>query len=194
MPDAEFAASVSAGLMCGCSVLVAGLGPPRFGARWRLGRWRSPAGGHLRIAACRAWLIAAIDRAGWRETPERLVVFGLAVAASAAAICGSAAPWLAPFGFIAALGGGGLAMASAIERRRRRLAGELVPLLELFTLELSAGGSALSALGSVTVQVEGELAAGLRRMLIASQVSGSQSFEARLLEYSEQIRIPALGT
>ena len=85
-------------------------------------------------------------------------------------------------------------LSSAIARRRARLLGELVPLLELFTLELSGGGSALAALGSVSVQVESELALDLRRMLIASQVAGSVSFEARLLEYSDRLDLPALGT
>jgi pilus assembly protein TadC len=70
----------------------------------------------------------------------------------------------------------------------------LVPLLELFTLELSAGGSAISALGSVTMQVQGELAADLRRMLIASHVVGSSTFESRLVEYSERLDIRAIGS
>jgi Flp pilus assembly protein TadB len=74
------------------------------------------------------------------------------------------------------------------------LSAELVPILELFTLELSGGGSALSALGSVTVQVQGELAVDFRRMLIASQVAGSPSFESRLLEYSDCFQIPALSS
>jgi len=72
--------------------------------------------------------------------------------------------------------------------------GKAVSLLELFTLELSGGGSALAALGSVTIQVDGELAADLRRMLIASQVTGSVSFESRLLDYSERVAIPALAS
>jgi pilus assembly protein TadC len=83
---------------------------------------------------------------------------------------------------------------AAVARRRRRLEGELVPLLELFTLELSGGGSAVSALGSVTMQVQGELAADLRRLLIASQVAGSASFEARLVEYADQVQIHAIGS
>ncbi len=87
-----------------------------------------------------------------------------------------------------------LALQGAIAKRRRRLAGELVPLLELFTLELSGGGSALSALGSVCVQVESGLAIDIRRMLIASQVAGSTPFEARLIEYGEETEIPAIGT
>jgi pilus assembly protein TadC len=64
----------------------------------------------------------------------------------------------------------------------------------LFTLELGGGGSPVSALGSVTLQVQGELAADLRRLLIASQVTGSASFESRLVEYSERLEIPAIGS
>jgi Flp pilus assembly protein TadB len=136
----------------------------------------------------------AIERTGWRESPERVLVVSLALAASLAVVCGAIDPWLAPLGFASGIGLALVVVSSSADRRRRRLASELVPLLELFTLELSAGGSAMSALGSVSVQVDGELAAELRRMLIASQVKGSPSFESRLLEYAERIHIPALAT
>jgi pilus assembly protein TadC len=86
------------------------------------------------------------------------------------------------------------ALRSAIARRRRRIEGELAPLLELFTLELGGGGSALSALGSVAMQVQGDLATDLRRLLIASQLTGSASFESRLVEYSERLESPAIGS
>jgi pilus assembly protein TadC len=81
-----------------------------------------------------------------------------------------------------------------VAQRRRRLEAELVPLLELFSLELGGGGSPVSALGSVTMQVQGELAADLRRLLIASQVAGSTSFESRLVGYKDLARIPAIGS
>jgi pilus assembly protein TadC len=97
-------------------------------------------------------------------------------------------------GIVSGLGLPVLSLKSAIARRRRRLEGELVPLLELFTLELSGGGSAVTALGSVTMQVQGELAADLRRLLIASQVAGSATFETRLIEYSERLQIRAIGS
>ncbi|MGH7765661.1 MAG: type II secretion system F family protein [Candidatus Dormibacteraceae bacterium] len=140
------------------------------------------------------WLSTGIERAGWNESPERVTIMALAFALCLAAGGWAVAPLLAPLGFIAGCAGLLLSLNSAIERRRRRLAGELVPLLELFTLELSGGGSALAALGSVSVQVEGELASDLRRMLIASQVGGSTSFEARLLEYSDRTQISALAS
>jgi Flp pilus assembly protein TadB len=97
-------------------------------------------------------------------------------------------------GILSGLGVPVLALKSAVGRRRRRLEGELVPLLELFTLELSGGGSAMTALGSVTVEVQCQLASDLRRLLIASQVAGSATFEARLIEYSERVEIRAIGT
>jgi Flp pilus assembly protein TadB len=122
------------------------------------------------------------------------VVVAVAIVASLAALCGAIDLWLAPLGLVAGTGFELVVLRSAVERRRRRLAGELVPLLELFTLELSAGGTAMSALGSVSLQVDGELAGEFRGMLIASQIKGSPSFEARLLGYAERIRIPALAT
>jgi len=101
---------------------------------------------------------------------------------------------LAVVGFLSGTGVCALALKSAIAGRRRRLSSELVPLLELFNLELSGGGSALSALGAVTTQVQGELAADLRFLLIASQVASSLSFESRLHTYSERLEIQALGS
>ena len=52
----------------------------------------------------------------------------------------------------------------------------------------------MSALGSVTMQLDGELAAELRRLLIASHVSGSATFESRLREYSDRMSLPALAS
>jgi Flp pilus assembly protein TadB len=156
----------------------------------------------VRIAEARRWLTDAIERAGWRESADRVAILGLAIggclavigAASAAVTPEGGAAVLAPLGFCGGCALPLLALSSAISRRRRRLSAELVPILELFTLELSGGGSALSALGSVTVQVQGELAVDFRRMLIASQVAGSPSFESRLLEYSDCFQIPALSS
>ncbi len=194
MPDALYTAPLAAGLLCGGSVLVAGFGAPGADISRRFRQMGAAAGERLSIAAFRTWLAGAIELAGWQETSERLGVLAVAVAGCLALACGAIGLWLAPLGFAGGLGLCTVALNAAVERRRRRLAGELVPLLELFMLELSAGGSALGALGSVTVQVEGELATSLRRMLIASQVSGSQTFDSRLLEFSQRVRIPALAT
>jgi len=139
-------------------------------------------------------LASELDRAGWRWSTRQVAIGTGALAGSLGMLGLALGLWFFPLGLAAGVFVGLAAIGSSAERRRRRLEGELVPLLELFTLELSGGGSALSALGSVTVQVEGELAFDLRRMLIASQVSGSASFESRLITYSERLRIPALGS
>jgi Flp pilus assembly protein TadB len=194
--------AVAAGGCCAAAVLAAGF--------WRGGpvsvtpllRRRAAFTAVRLIAYARRWLTDAIERASWRESAERVAIFALALggclgvigAGTATAMPKGAAVVLGLLGFCFGCALPLLALSSAIARRRRRLSAELVPILELFTLELSAGGSALSALGSVTVQVEGELAADLRRMLIASQVAGSPSFESRLLEYSDRFEMPALSS
>jgi tight adherence protein C len=203
MPEAlgELAA-VAAGSCCAAAVLAAGFWPggsvPIASLQRRLAAFTAV----LRIADARRWLTDAIERAGWHESAERVVILAFAFggclavigAGSAGAMSRGGAAMLGLLGFCGGCALPLLALSSAITRRRRRLSAELVPILELFTLELSGGGSALSALGSVTVQVQGELAADLRRMLIASQVAGSPSFESRLLEYSERFQIPALSS
>ncbi|HZQ49543.1 MAG TPA: type II secretion system F family protein [Candidatus Dormibacteraeota bacterium] len=145
---------------------------------------------------------AAIDRAGWRETPERIAALTAAVSAVLAALGLSSGIVLgAQTGALVAVAGaacGPIAVAmsvrSAARRRRRRLMRELAPLLELFVLELGGGGSPLSALGSVTMQIDGELAAEIRRLLIASQVTGSATFETRLRAYADLLQIPPLAS
>jgi tight adherence protein C len=154
------------------------------------------------MAGARARLAAEILRAGWRESPERvaaltvissggLAALGLSTVAVFAPVTAAA---LAITGAAVGVAAVAHALRSAVISRRRRLTRELAPLLELFVLELGGGGSAMSALGSVTMQLDGELAAELRRLLIASHVSGSATFEARLREYSERLRIPALAS
>jgi Flp pilus assembly protein TadB len=153
-------------------------------------------------AGARKQLERAIERAGWNEGPERVTAFALALSlclallgvAATSAMPVSNAAVAGAAGFAGGIGICALVLRSAITARRRRLAGELVPLLELLTLELSGGGSALSALGSVTTKVQGELATDLRRLLIAAQVIGSSPFESRLVLYSEHLDIPALAS
>ena len=155
-----------------------------------------------RSRAARAWLAVRIARAGWNETPERLAALSVILASvlGAVGLCtvffaqaGTAAS-IALLGCISGFGAVGIALRSAITRRRRRLTRELAPLLELFVLELGGGGSAMSALGTVTMQIEGELASELRRHLIAAQVTGSASFETRLRDHAERLQIPALAS
>jgi Flp pilus assembly protein TadB len=211
MPEMLFVlGAVLAGALCSSAVLIAPPARPIKGAGPPVGRPlqpstypRQPTWLTVRtIAALRDWLAVNIDRAGWRESPERIAVLSLilAVTASALALSSAAlvpAPTAAVLAVAGAAGGIGtvmIAITSAIARRRNRLSRELAPLLELFILELSGGGSALSALGSVTMQLDGELAAELRRLLIASQVSGSATYEVRLHEYAERLQIPAIAS
>ena len=202
MPDATLAAgAIGAGVLVSTAVLVAcggamsAYGVVRTSVRNTVAR--------IVVArSARARLAVDLDRAGWRESPERICVLAIALAACLAVLGATTISALTTSGAVVVcgtgtLGGLGLpfvALRSAIARRRRRLEGELVPLLELFTLELGGGGSAVSALGSVTMQVQGELAADLRRLLIASHVAVSASFESRLIEYSERLEIPAIGS
>ena len=194
--------SLAAGASCGAALFVACGG--RINAAVLLVGQAAPRTitRGLHLSGARARLARDLERAGWRESPERLTAFALVLgmclaalgAGTASALTAGGAAVLCVAGILAGPGLPLLAIRSSIRRRRRQLEGELVPVLELFTLELSGGGSAVSALGSVTMQVQGELARDLRRLLIASQVTGSASFESRLIDYSEQLEIPALGS
>ena len=202
MPDfALVATAVAAGVLVGGGVFVACGGGTRIEAAAH-GLARHAIARALLARRARTRLAADLDRAGWREGPDRVAAFAIALAACLGVLGASTASALTVGGAAVMCGTGivaGLllpffALRSAIAERRRRLEGELVPLLELFTLELGGGGSAVSALGSVTMQVQGELAADLRRLLVASQVAGSAPFESRLIDYSERLEIPAIGS
>jgi Flp pilus assembly protein TadB len=188
------AAAVTAGALCSGAVLLVEYATPRPDVRDWVDRIRSRFGAALRVGVARRRFARDVERAGWREPPERVAVLAVAASLGLAVLGAAVSPVVAIFGFVA----GGVAFAvvlnAAVNRRRRRSSEELVPLLELFTLELSAGGSALVALGSVCMQIESELAKDIRRMLIASQVAGSASFELRLIEYAEEHEIVALGS
>ncbi len=177
------ALAVAAGVATGGGVFAAfgGLGAFRTFPAPGLGGWR-------------ASLTSKLERAGVPDRPGRILMIGVVISLAACIGFGVIDLSLAPLGLAAGPAGLLMALNGRIEARRRRIQGDLVPLLELFTLELSGGGSALSALGSVTVQVDSQLAADLRQMLIASQVAGSPSFEARLIDYAERMRVPALGS
>lgn len=186
--------AVGAGGLCACVVFVAERDPRHVEVGPWIGRLPARLGLVANLAAARQRVARDIELAGWNETPEHV----MAVAAGISLCVGVLGAALSPAAAILAFLGGCVACAvvlnAAIDKRRRRFSGELVPLLELFTLELSGGGSALGALGSVCVQVQSELAIDLRRMLIASQVAGAASFEARLIEYAEAHEIAALSS
>jgi Flp pilus assembly protein TadB len=207
MPDATTTlAAIAAGTTVGVALFALAYRPGGIDAgRWlahrrhaqppaqmeRSRRWLQP----LNRLRARDRLVDAFSRAGWKGSPERLMAVALMLC-SALTIAGVAlgGPVLGAFGFAVGAGTSAMVLRSAIAARRRHLAAELVPLLELFTLELSGGGSALAALGSVTGKVQGELSADVRRLLIAAQVAGSIPFETRLMQYSEQQDIPRLAS
>src|SRR5260221_2353028 len=183
------------GMLIGAAVLAVshdGHAPERISTPWQ----------SERIGSARRRLATHIERAGWNESPERIAVLALALSGGLAAIGLSTAIVLDAATAISLAAAGAMAGAAAIVyalraaamQRRRRVTRELAPLLELFVLELSGGGSALSALGSVTMQLDGELSLELRRLLIASQVSGSASFESRLRSYAERLEIAPLAS
>ena len=146
------------------------------------------------IATAQGLLALRLQQAGWHWTRERVGISSSGLAICLVAVGAIVSPVAAILALVAGCMAFLVTLNSAVVRRRRRLAGELVPLLELFTLELSGGGSPLAALGSVCVQVESDLAIELRRMLIASQVAGSASFESRLLDYAVQLELAPLAT
>jgi Flp pilus assembly protein TadB len=188
------AAAITAGALCLGAVLVAEHETPGPDiGRW-IGRNRSRVGAALHLGAARRRLARDIERAGWRETPERIAVVAIAGSLCLGVLGAAVSPVVAILGLVAGCVAFAAVLHNAVAKRRRRYSEELVPLLELFTLELSGGGSAIAALGSVCVQVESELAGDLRRMLISSQVAGSASFEARLIEYADEHEIAALSS
>jgi pilus assembly protein TadC len=205
--------SITAGASFGVAVIaIAGRRAGIDAAIWLARRHRprpaspteapTPSWKAVEVAGVRDRIVRVLDRAGWKESPERVSVLALAVCACMAAF-GVASASLMPTSSAAVLGGLGLVIGigscavvlrATLAGRRRRIAAEVVPLLELFTLELSGGGNALSALGSVTMKVQGELASDLRRLLVGAQVAGSIPFESRLMQYADHLDIPALGS
>ena len=187
MPEAYLVSGAAvAGILCGCAVIAPALDV-------KLLDWRPPVPARLEDS---------FRRAGWTETPERAVAIALAGYAALAALgLSSGLLWgagtavtLATTGVLTGMAWSAWSLSGAIKRRRARLSRELAPLLELFIVELGGGGSALSALGSVTLQIDGELAYELRRLLIASSVSGSASVESRLSDLARDLQIPALAS
>ncbi|MHB8588536.1 MAG: hypothetical protein ACYDA0_06755 [Candidatus Dormibacteraceae bacterium] len=194
MPDLlTAAAAIGAGALCTAAVLMAAHDPAGAEIAW-LARRQIETGALSRVAIARQRLARDLERAGWREPPKRVAMIAVAIALCMGVLGAAVSAVVAMFGILGAFVAFAVALRSAVDRRRRCLCGELVPLLELLTLELSGGGSALAALGSVCVQVESELAIDLRRMLIASQVAGSATFELRLINYAEQHEIAALSS
>jgi tight adherence protein C len=141
-----------------------------------------------------------LERAGWRDTPERFflavmavsITFGLAGAAAGS--LGDAAS-AAGFGVLGAASGVGLSallLRSAIRARRDRLLAELAPTLDLVGIELSAGSSPLMALAAAARYGQGDLARELRAILATTSVAADRSPDARLHELGERMELPPL--
>src|SRR5260370_26487807 len=159
MPDPTFVAtSVAGGALSGAAVFIAfGGASHRIDAIGRARRSAPPAIVRaLQVGDLRARLAIDLERAGWRESPERVTVFAIALSACMA-VLGASSVSFAPIGtaavicavgIVSGLGLPGFALRSAIARRRRRIDGELFPLPELFTLALGGGGRGMSSLGA----------------------------------------------
>jgi Flp pilus assembly protein TadB len=211
MADAlVLAAAGSAGAAIAAGVAGAAWGPRKAAAEVWLERRRAPLPVRGRTSPGAAWHRSAerltvlvgpdLARAGWSETPERLLA-GVALTSLAGALLAlalsSAAGLPAAPGF--AVVGAGLSpllwwrsLLGAGRKRRERLAAEAAPLLELLCLELTGGASFASALESVAGRLDGDLVRDLRPLLVGARVSGGLSLHERLDAYADLHRLPAI--
>jgi Flp pilus assembly protein TadB len=204
-----------AALVGGCGAVAAYslLEPARVpGARDWLRRGRRPArpapGALLRAvtgaaayARLRARLAGRLEQAGLAESPEAAAGLGLLVAlATGTAAAVTAGLLVDPAA--GAVSGGLVALAvpplllhllnAAVEERRQRLLGQLGPILELVSLELSGGAPPMLALELVLGRSRSELGAAMRAQLIGSRVAGSASFDGRLDLLADRLQLPPL--
>src|SRR5260370_8278349 len=154
MLDPTFVAtSMAAGGLSGAAVFIAfGGASHRIDAISRARRTAPPAIERaLHVGDLRARLAIDLERAGWRESPERVTVFAIALSACMA-VLGASTVSFVPIGVAAVIcaagvvSGGGLpmlALGSPYARRPRRIRGELGPLPQLFHPSLCARGSAM---------------------------------------------------
>src|SRR6266567_8932824 len=136
MPEPLFAGgAVAAGLLSGYAVVAAAREVEPGRARdWLRHHVQAP-----QLAMAWDRLAAEIRRAGWRESPERLVALSVISSGGLAALGLSTAVVAAPgtaaalavAGGLAGIGGVAYGLRSAVTRRRNRLTRELAPLLEL---------------------------------------------------------------
>jgi len=149
----------------------------------------------------RSRLARRLEQAGLEESPEAaagLVALAALVGGGAAAVAVGffADPRSAAVaGLVVGLAVPPLLaqrLSAAIEARRQRLLGELGPILELVSLELSGGAPPMLALESVLGRSRSELGTALRAQLIGSRVAGSASFDGRLDALAERLRLPPL--
>lgn len=152
-------------------------------------------------AAAPAGLAALLRRADWKDGPGRFLAGVLLATGALAALTGVAVAILvgvsaAP---LAALVAGALppllavrGLTVAARRRRDRLAAELAVLLELLSVELTAGTAVVPALEAVLALTGGPLAADIRTQLIGSRVAGSRPLDERLNQLAGRLGLPAL--
>jgi Flp pilus assembly protein TadB len=212
MPDRVIVmAALAAGLAAALAVWTLGDRPePMEAAAWlarrrgaedrSLTRGRELSGA-LSRARWRPPLAGLLFKAGWSESPERMAA-ATAAASCALALAGTVSGmWLHAPGVAGGLGLAGLAAGPAIaygallgsiRRRRRLLLGELAPTLELVGLEMSSGASAFGALSAISTRTTGALAGELRQILVASQLAGSATVDARIDELGIRLGLPAL--
>ncbi|MGH7777019.1 MAG: hypothetical protein ACREPI_07575 [Candidatus Dormibacterales bacterium] len=208
----ELGAALPAGVGAAISVLAVAGHRRDSAASWLARRRRAAdhphptaSSGRARVplARLRAGVASASRRAGWEESPERLLG-GTGLAAGAAALAVGGAAFAAGNGALGALGaavgacagvvlGAGLLLVRVQARRREALLAELCPLLELVSLELSAGSSPRASFGAVVSRLRGDLARELQGLLIGSQVAGSRTFEARLGDLAEELKLEPLA-
>lgn len=215
MPDPSALALAAAAGACATVAALAALDPLRAaGARELLARrgaqGRPAVGDQARSTFLKGWLAGPVrwlgrrlELAGRPEPAEKAAVVAAATTVAAALAAGITAGIAVGtvVGVVAGLAGAGAFPVLLLSRlraaatvRRERLLGQLVPLLELMSLELSGGASPLPALEAVLARSRSELGSEIRSQLIGSRVAGSASFESRLSAMAERLDLPPLHT
>jgi Flp pilus assembly protein TadB len=173
-------------------------GTPASASLAQLARNARRTGAYLSL---RSRLSRRLEQAGWREAPELVAALG-----SLAALAGGATVAVAVMLLSDPLSGmvagaiitvaifGVLAhqLVRAAHLRRELLLGQLGPILELVSLELSGGAPPMLALETVLGRARSELANAMRAQLIGSRVAGSASFDGRLAILGDRLELPAL--
>jgi len=102
MPEVmAVAAAIAAGGLCAGAVMLAGHGAPGPEVRNSMGRHVTRIGAALQVGAGRRRLVRDVERAGWREPPERIAVLAVAASLCLGVLGAAASPVLALFGVIA---------------------------------------------------------------------------------------------
>jgi Flp pilus assembly protein TadB len=214
MPDPLPLALGAAAGGCASVMALALLLPARLpGAReWLARRDGAPSGasltqlarrasGSAAYASLRSGLALRLQRAGRGEAPEAAGALGglLALGSGGAAavavtlfsdpLSGLIVGAAVAVAVVALLGH---RLVRAAQARRELLLGQLGPILELVSLELSGGAPPMLALEAVLGRARSELATAMRAQLIGSRVAGSASFDGRLAMLGDRLGLSAL--